>query len=520
MNKPLVSVCIPVRDGARWVADALSSVFRQTLDDFEVIVADDASRDETGALVAAFRDPRLRYLRHPRPLGVAGNRNACLAAAKGRYVAWLDADDRYHPDILAVQCAALARHPGAVLAHSAFDVIGESGELLPGWPPPFTRDRVERGGDAFRELVLRNYIAAPTVVVRREAHDAVGPYREVLDSGEDWDMWLRLALHGDLVYTAKPLAQYRWHTGSLTRTAAASCAQLRRDRRVVSGIFRLPLRASLAAVAPWRPRSSLGRRIPEPRRLERRARSALAARALRRATDFLTRGERRLALHAVLLAWRARPSLCREHDAWRLVSAALHEDEYAWHRASRALLRLLLADLKGSRMADSLRPTAESRPAWERTLRRIARTVRQVTPATASVAFVDKWDPTLLHLSRRRGWHFPDRRMLPDGYPADSAAAVAHLEELRCRGARYLVFPHASLWWLEHYPGLERHLELSGERVWEDEQCVIYRLLSAPSEESGDMAAVQAPGTAPRSGVVRQDARPQKRQERWLARSS
>lgn len=487
MSGPLVSVCIPVRDGARWVAGALSSVFRQTLDDFEVIVADDASRDETGALVAGFRDPRLRYLRHPRPLGVAGNRNACLAAAKGRYIAWLDADDRYHADMLAVQCAALARHPGAVLAHSAFDVIGETGELLPGWPPPFTRDRVERGSHAFRELVLRNYIAAPTVMVRRQAHDAVGPYREELDSGEDWDMWLRLALHGDLVYTAKPLAQYRWHADSLTRTAAASCAQLRRDRRVIWGILR-HYRA----------------RIRQPRRVASRARSALAARALRRATDFLTRSERRLALHAVLLAWRARPGLCREHDAWRLASAALRADEYAWHRSSRALLRVLLADLEGSRMADSLRPAAESHPAWERTLRRIARTVREVTPATASVAFVDKWDPTLLHLSRRRGWHFPDRRMLPDGYPADSAAAVAHLEELRCRGARYLVFPHASLWWLEHYAGLERHLELSGERVWGDALCVIYRLLSAP--------ALDVDSALPQER--------QEREERWLARSS
>lgn len=479
MSVPLVSVCIPTRDAARWLPDALNSVFRQTLQDFEVIVADDASSDETGALVAAFRDPRLRYLYHPRPLGVAGNRNACLAEAKGRYIAWLDADDRYHADMLAVQSAALARHQGAVFTHGAFDVIGEDGELLPGWPAPFSRDVVERGTDAFRELALRNYVAAPTVLVRREAHDAVGPYREELESGEDWDMWLRLALHGDLVYTARPVAQYRWHTGSLTRTAATSCAQLRRDRRVISGIFR----------RQWA-------RIPEPRRLAVRARSALAARGLRQATDFLTRGERRLTSCALLLACRARPRLWRERAAWRLVSAALRDDEYTWHRASQALLRMLLDDLEGSRIAHGLRPMAAAQPAWERTLRRIARTVRKVTAATAPVAFVDKWDPTLLYLSRRPGWHFPDRRTLPDGYPADSAAAIAHLEELRCRGARYLVFPQASFWWLEHYAGLARHLELSGERVWEDELCVIYRLLGVDT------------------------ARRQGREERWLARSS
>lgn len=495
MTRPLVSVCIPTRDSARWLREALDSVYRQTLRDFEVVVADDASNDDTQAVVAARTDPRLRYLRHPRPLGVAGNRNACLAVARGRYIAWLDADDRYHPDMLAVQTAALERHPRAVLAHGAFEVIDEAGRLLPGWPPPFPDDVVEPGRQAFRELVLRNYVTAPTVLVRREAHDEAGPYRTALESSEDWDMWLRLALHGDLVYTARPVAQYRWHAGSLSRTAEAGCAQLSRDLKVISGLFRLPLRASLPAVARWRSR------IPEPRRLEPQARAALAARALRRATDFLTRGERRLVLTALLVAWRARPALLRERDSWRLVSAALHGNEYAWHRASRALQGELVDQLDGSRMADGLRRTAKVDPVWEQTLRQIARTVREVVPATAPVAFVDKWDPTLRHLSRRRGWHFPDRhspdrRTMPDGYPPDSVAAVAHLEELRCRGARYIVFPCSSFWWLEHYPGLERHLELSGVRVLEDERCVIYRLLTV--------------NMAPR----------QEREQRWQARSS
>ncbi|MGH9379522.1 MAG: glycosyltransferase family 2 protein [Thermoanaerobaculia bacterium] len=463
MTRPLVSICIPSRDSARWLPEALDSVSRQTLRDFEVIVADDASRDQTGAVVAAHRDPRLRYLRHPRPLGVAANRNACLAVAQGRYIAWLDADDRYHPDMLAVQSAALEARPQAVLAHGAFDVIDEGGRPLPGWPPPFPGDVVEPGPQAFRELVLRNYVTAPTVLVRRQAHDAAGPYRTALESSEDWEMWLRLALHGDFVYTARPVAQYRWHSESLSRKAEAGCAQLSRDLHAISGVFRR-----------WRSR------IPEPRRLESQARAALAARALRRATDFLTRGERRLVLDALLIAWRARPALGRKRDAWRLVSAALQGNEYAGHRASRALLGELVEQLDGSRMADGLRRTAKTDPAWEQTLRRIARTVREVVPASDPVAFVDKWDPTLLHLSRRRGWHYPDRRTMPDGYPPDSVAAIAHLEELRCRGARYLVLPCNSFWWLDHYAGLARHLELSGDRVWEDDTCVIYRLLWEP----------------------------------------
>jgi len=105
-------------------------------------------------------------------------------------------------------------------------------------------------------------------------------------------------------------------------------------------------------------------------------------------------------------------------------------------------------------------------------------------PRTAAVAVVDKWDPTLLHLAGRRGWHFPDRRTMPDGYPRDSGGAIGHLEELQDRGTRYLVFPSSAFWWLEHYPGLARHLAETGERVWADEGCLIYRLAPAAARRS------------------------------------
>lgn len=461
MNRPLVSVCIPTRDRAGWLQEALESVFRQSLQDFEVIVCDDGSTDETPTVVASWDDPRLRYSRWPRSAGVAATRNACLARASGRYVAWLDSDDRYHPDMLAVQAAALGRHPQAVLAHGGFEVIDESGERLPDWPPPFSRDVVEPGTEAFGELVLRNYITAPSVLVRRRAHEAAGPYRVSLRSGEDWEMWMRLALQGDLVYTARPVAQYRWHSGSLARRAESGCTQLRRDLRIVLGIF-----------------ARRRRQIPDAARLESRARAALAVRALRQVTDHLVRRQRGLALAALMIAGRSRPALWRIGNPWRLLRTVGRLDEYGWHVSSRQVLGVLMAELEGTRMAGRLRKLATPDPVWEETLRRIARVVRDVVPRSATVSFVDKWDPTLLHLSRRRGWHYPDRRSMPAGYPPDSASAVAHLEEQRVRGADYLVFPCSAFWWLEHYPGLVRHLELSGERIWRDERCVIYRLLA------------------------------------------
>jgi len=455
---PRVSVCIPTRDRARWLGEALDSALAQTFTDLEVVVSDDASTDGSGALVGARRDPRVRLFRNPRPLGVAGNRNACLARARGSYIAWLDSDDRWLPGMLETQVGALEAHPGAALAHGAFQIIDRDGRRRPDWDGRSDPPALQTGRDAFADWITGNAVAAPTVVVRRSAQDVAGRYREDLPSSEDWEMWLRLALVGDVVYSRRPLGQYRWHADSLTRAASADGAQIRRDLRAVMGVL-----------------DTHGSAIAEPRVLRRRAASAISARAILSATDALTRGHRRRAFDLAVLAVRARPRSLSGSASWQTLLATAKGDEYLWHTASRAWLATLTSELTGTPLECRLMAMLPD-PAWERELRSIAQTVAAVVPRTAAVAAVDKWDPTLLHHARRRGWHFPDRGLLPDGYPEDSESAVRHLGELRRRGASYLVLPRSSFWWLEHYPGLARHLDDQGERLWSDERCTIFRL--------------------------------------------
>jgi len=458
VSAPLVSVCVPARDQGRFLGEAIESALAQDVP-LELLVHDDASRDATPAVLARYRrEPRLRALRHARPRGVAATRYGLLAAARGRYVAFLDADDAYLPGALARQLALVESAPGIVLAHGAPAIVDEAGAPLPPWRAPFVRDTVEPGARAFAELILGNELTTSTVLARRDALRAAGPFVAVGPSSSDWDMWLRLALRGDVAYGAEPVARYRQHAGTISRGATAGGARLRCDVRVVRRVLRVE-RA----------------RVPEPARTARRARAALAAKALHEAGELQARGERAGALRALALLARLRPDLARG-DLARLAQATARGDAYACHVAAKALLRRLAGELAGSRRGAALAREAAGDPAWEDALARIAGTVRRVTPTDAVLGTVTKWDPTLLRLSGRRGGNFPDRATLPDGYPRDSAAAVEHLERLRAGGLSHLVVPSASLWWLEHYDGLAARLHATGPPLHADEDCVIFDL--------------------------------------------
>src|SRR3954468_16236127 len=131
MVPPLVSVVLPVRDGAAFVADAVNSILVQTLRDFELLVIDDGSPDATPAILAqlAASDARLRVVTQS-GLGLVAALNRGLSEARSRYVARMDADDLAAPERLASQCARLEMHPDVAALGSACRVIDRNGKLL------------------------------------------------------------------------------------------------------------------------------------------------------------------------------------------------------------------------------------------------------------------------------------------------------------------------------------------------------------------------------------------------------
>lgn len=466
MSCPLVSVCVPTRNQAAYLGGALVSALAQEIE-LEVLVHDDASSDGTETVVRQIADPRVRYLRNHRALGIARNRNGCLAHARGLYVAWLDSDDEYLPGMLAQQVAALEENPGSSLAHGGFHVIGAGGDRLPDWPAPFDRDTVEPAHDAFPNLIASNEITTSTVVVRRACHQAQGGFRPgVGASSSDWDAWLRIARQDGVVYTADPVARYRQHPESISAATSASGERLRCDVAVVRRI--------------------LGRhahRLP----LTRVAHAALAAKALAHAGDLFTRGHRCGSARAVVLAVRLAPAVLGQL-APRLLLATQRGDGYACYRTTKAMLGLLADRLEGTRFGIKVRASAASDPEWESALERIAQVARQVLPPEASVAAIAKWDPTLLRLIGREGRNFPDRRLMPGGYPRDGAAAVEHLEQLRREGVSHLVVPGAYSWWLDHYSQLAEHLDDRYHLEADSADCVVFDL-RRPDGQAPQIAA-------------------------------
>ena len=213
MKNPEISVIIPTYNYANFIREALDSVFNQTFQDFEIIVVDDGSTDDTKAIIESYGD-RVIYISQKNQ-GPAIARNTGIMSSRGTYIAFLDADDLWYPDKLEKQIALFKANPklGMVLADNAlFDdegiyknYVGKKAYLF--------------DGDLVTNIFLRSGVVTPTVIVKREAFDKVGLFEEGLFIAEDDNMWIRIACEFDVDIVDEALAQIRNHR---TRTMSVS----------------------------------------------------------------------------------------------------------------------------------------------------------------------------------------------------------------------------------------------------------------------------------------------------------
>jgi len=208
---PRVSIVLATRNQAAFLPDAIASVRAQTRGDWELLLVDDGSTDETpGVAARATADARIHYLRGPhRERSAARNRG--VAAAGGDLVAFLDGDDLWRPEKLARQLDALERTPHAGLCYTIARYVDAAGAPLPVRRPP-----AAVAGDVFPALVRANLMILSSVVVPRRVLDEVGGFDERLPAlgCEDWDLWLRIARRFPVAVVPDELVAYRRHGGN------------------------------------------------------------------------------------------------------------------------------------------------------------------------------------------------------------------------------------------------------------------------------------------------------------------
>jgi glycosyltransferase involved in cell wall biosynthesis len=203
---PPISVVMPVRDGARWLREAINSVQVQTLEDFELIIVDDGSEDDTPLIIEASArgDSRVRAIRQGRR-GLVPALNRGLAEARGQLIARLDADDRAHPQRLERQKQYLDCHPEIGLLGTWADRIDEQGTRIGSLRPP-TRP------EALAQLLGRmNPILHSSVILRASVLQKVGFYRPAFEGAEDYDLWVRASEVTEVANLPECLLQYRVH---------------------------------------------------------------------------------------------------------------------------------------------------------------------------------------------------------------------------------------------------------------------------------------------------------------------
>jgi len=225
-NRPQVSVLLCVYNGARFIAEALKSIYNQTYQDFELIVVDDGSIDSTPNILMDMKDSRTFIYRNAENQGLTKSLNIGLKLCRGDYIARMDADDISHPQRFEKQVRFLAENPECLAVGCWCNWIDSSGKTYGSWEPPTSYENIKK------KLLVNNSLAHGSVMLRRSSLLEIGGYNEKYIYAQDYDLWLRLSEFGEIRNIPEHLYNLRSWTeavSSARKKQQDGCAELARQ---------------------------------------------------------------------------------------------------------------------------------------------------------------------------------------------------------------------------------------------------------------------------------------------------
>jgi glycosyltransferase involved in cell wall biosynthesis len=209
---PTITVIMPVYNSEHYIREAIESILNQTFTDFQFLIIDDASTDQTISIINSYKDPRIDLIEKVKNTGYTKSLNLGLKKARGKYIARMDSDDISLPERFEKQVAFLESNLDYVLCGTSYSILGE--------------DRIIAVPNSFEEIkfnLLRgNCIAHPTVMLRNEVLLKHGlKYNPKMEPSEDYDLWVQLLSKGKLHNLKEDLLLYRMHNSSVSRKRAA-----------------------------------------------------------------------------------------------------------------------------------------------------------------------------------------------------------------------------------------------------------------------------------------------------------
>lgn len=228
-----VSVIMPAYNRAPYLKASIDSVLRQTYPDYELIVIDDESTDETAKIVLDYPFPHIHYFKVPHG-GPSRARNFGIRKTSGEVIAFLDSDDLWEPESLACRMRVFEEHPEAGVVFSDYKRIDPQGKVLEESVLGARAAALERG-TAVCDLLEDCPVTTNTALVRKALLKQAGLFDENLVWAEDYDLWLRLSQVCSFQFVARPLTRYRLHPDQLTRQSREKtwlgCAQVIRKHK-------------------------------------------------------------------------------------------------------------------------------------------------------------------------------------------------------------------------------------------------------------------------------------------------